>query len=77
MALATVRSSSGSPAPCPPSWTFTTLRFFTPYTHKPCGLQAALATVQSYPWSCSLPAIVNAVAQDCGEPSVAELLAQG
>jgi len=40
-------------------------------------VQAALATVQSYPWTCSLPSIVNAVAADCGEPSVAELMALG
>ncbi len=43
----------------------------------PCAaLQAALATVQSYPWTCDVPSIVNVVAASCAEPNATELLLQ-
>ncbi len=40
------------------------------------ALQAALATVQAYPWTCDVPSIVNVVAASFGEPSSTELLLQ-
>lgn len=33
--------------------------------------------MQSYPWSCDVPAIVEAVADELGEPPAAALLAEG
>jgi len=40
------------------------------------ALQAALATVQSYPWTCDVPSLVNVVAASFGEPRATELLLQ-
>lgn len=38
------------------------------------AVQAAIATVQAYPWAADLPAIVNCIADDMGEPSCSALL---
>lgn len=38
------------------------------------GVQAAIATVQAYPWAADLPAIVNCIADEMGEPSCEALL---
>lgn len=43
-------------------------RVFTP-------IQAAVVTVEAYPWAADLPAIVNCIADDMGEPSCEDLLA--
>lgn len=40
-------------------------------------VQAALATVQLYPWSCDVSAIAEAVAAEMGEPTLEQLLAEG
>lgn len=40
-------------------------------------VQAALATVQLFPWSCDVNAIAEAVAAEMGEPTLKELLADG
>lgn len=43
-------------------------RVFTP-------IQAAVVTVKAYPWAADLPAIVNCIADEMGEPSCEDLLA--
>lgn len=40
-------------------------------------VQAALATVQLYPWSCDVIAIAEAVAAEMGEPTLEQILSEG
>ena len=43
-------------------------------TNLRCPVQAAVATTAAYPWAADLPAIVNCIADEMGDPPCASLL---
>lgn len=51
--------------------------FAASHSAERCALQAALATVQAYPYTVDVPALAEAAALELGEPPAPALLSGG